>query len=55
MCDVSQNTGLCGRSCPDLRAPSLRYYGTRPREVEHAGLGYGTRLSGYTAPDLPGG
>ena len=35
--------------------PSLRYYGTRPREVENADLGYGTRLSGYTTPDLPGG
>ena len=35
--------------------PSLRYYGTRPREVEHSCLGYGTRLSSYMAPDLPKG
>jgi hypothetical protein len=27
------------------------YYGTYPREVEHVGLGYGTRLSGYTTLD----
>jgi hypothetical protein len=42
---------------PDPRLPnpqdySSKYQGTRYRVVECAGLGYGTRLSGYTAPDL---
>jgi hypothetical protein len=36
---------------PDFRIHSSRYYGTYPREVERAGLGYGTRLSGYTTLD----
>ena len=42
------------RESPDLQVPSPRYYGTHSQEVVRAGLGYGTRLSGYTAPDLPG-
>jgi hypothetical protein len=32
---------------------SSKYYGTRHRVVERAGLGYGTKLNGYTAPDHP--
>jgi hypothetical protein len=28
-----------------------RYYSTYPREVERVGLGYGTKLSGYTTLD----
>jgi hypothetical protein len=32
---------------------SSKYYGARPRAVERAGLGYGTKLSGYTTPDYP--
>jgi hypothetical protein len=29
----------------------LRYYDAYPREVERVGLGYETRLSGYTTLD----
>jgi hypothetical protein len=34
---------------------SSRYYDTHRRMVERAGLGYGTRLSGYTTLDHPRG
>jgi hypothetical protein len=36
---------------PGFRGNGPRYYGAYPREVEHVGLGYGTRLSGYTTLD----
>jgi hypothetical protein len=38
---------------PDPQIYSSKYKGARPRAVEHAGLGYGTKLSGYIAPDHP--
>jgi hypothetical protein len=34
---------------------SSKYKGTCHRVVDRAGLGYGTELSGYTAPDHPRG
>jgi hypothetical protein len=36
---------------PNFRIRSSRYYDTYPREVERAGLGYGTRLSSYITLD----
>jgi hypothetical protein len=43
---------------PDLRLPnpqdySSKYLDTHHGVVECAGFGYGTRLSGHTAPDHP--
>jgi hypothetical protein len=32
---------------------SSKYWGARHRVMECAGFGYGTRLSGYIAPDHP--
>jgi hypothetical protein len=37
--------------CPGFREHGSRYYGAYPREVEHVGLGYGTKLSSYTTLD----
>jgi hypothetical protein len=42
---------LKDRRGPDFRIRGSRYYGTYLRKVERVGLGYGTRLSGYTTLD----
>jgi hypothetical protein len=39
--------------CPDPLDHSSKYLDARRRVVERAGLGYGTMLSSYTAPDHP--
>jgi hypothetical protein len=39
--------------CPDPLNHSSKYQDTHRRVVEHASLGYGTRLSGYMALDHP--
>jgi hypothetical protein len=36
---------------PGFRECGSRYYGAYAREVERVGLGYETRLSGYTTLD----
>jgi hypothetical protein len=36
---------------PGFRVRNSRYYSTYLREVERVGLGYGTKLSGYTSLD----
>jgi hypothetical protein len=43
-----QSLGFKDRRGPDFRIHGSRYYSTYLREVERVGLGYGTRLSGYT-------
>jgi hypothetical protein len=37
----------------DLHDYSSKYLGTHHRVVERVGLGYGTKLNGYTALDHP--
>jgi hypothetical protein len=41
--------------CSDPLDHSSKYQGTCRRVVERVGLGYGTRLSDYIAPDHPRG
>jgi hypothetical protein len=47
----STRTWVQGLKGPGFWVRGSRYYGAYSREVEHVGLGYGTRLSGYTALD----